>query len=517
MTKKNKANAAATRPAPPARNDSSDSDNSGAEDRQHSRTSTSSVEEEHIKSNGHAAHSAATTTTSNGPAATEANDTASPGFIAKVAAIPFVHDSVSTLTSYAKDSKYGKYAIDTAGSAAQTVSKYTEPVQKTLQPHLQPHINKVDELATKSLEYVEHKFPIVTKPTAEIVTQVKKPIVYVEESSKNAYTQLQTTIDVRVTTPVKSVTSNIASKANATRTQITNAATTTVTNIQTAATTTATTIQTRATTTATTVAQGINSRATPLLDGIEKVVDHYLPAEEDTKPSPQSNQAARVVELSRSVSTRVARKVTSSPIVQDGRRRVETNATLNKSKESVQQLNARLVALTETLRLQAKELQENVSKIPGDASTAVHTRVQTLNSAVLAELDSLSVYLREKSPSLPESVQRRLEPLKTFVTDRYVTVKGELAKKDVTLLQKARNILQLTTEETLPILQNAAKDIHESLLAYQIAAQENIHKGITKAKEVNSSVIAKAQDLTSTVQATVARAYHGVHVIVVGK
>lgn len=148
MTKKNKANAAATRPAPPARNDSSDSDNSGAEDRQHSRTSTSSVEEEHIKSNGHAAHSAATTTTSNGPAATEANDTASPGFIAKVAAIPFVHDSVSTLTSYAKDSKYGKYAIDTAGSAAQTVSKYTEPVQKTLQPHLQPHINKVDELAT---------------------------------------------------------------------------------------------------------------------------------------------------------------------------------------------------------------------------------------------------------------------------------------------------------------------------------------------------------------------------------
>ncbi|KAG0234325.1 hypothetical protein BGW42_006717 [Actinomortierella wolfii] len=503
MTKKNKTSE--TRPAN-VRSNSSASENSDVEDRQHSRTSTSSVEEEHIKSNGHAAPA------SNGPAEVEANGTSS-GFFAKVAAIPLVQDSVT----YAKESKYGKYAIDTASSAALTVSKYTEPVQKTLQPHLQPHLTKVDELATKSLEYVEHKFPIVTQPTTEIVTQVKKPITYVEVTSKNAYTQLQSTIDERVTTPVKTVTSSIASKANATRTQITNAASTTVTNIQTAATSTATTIQARATTTAANVAQGLNTRATPLIDGFEKVVDHYLPAEEDTKPSPQSNQAARVVELTRSVSTRVTRKVASSPIVQGGRRRVENSAAINKSKESVQQLNARLAALVETLRLQAKELQENVSKIPSDASAATRTRVQHLNSAVLAQIDSLSVYLKEKSPSLPESVQRRLEPLKVFITDRYVTVKGELAKKDITLLQKTRNILQLTTEETLPILQNAAKDIRESLASYQVAAQENIQVGINKAKEVNSTVVTKVQDLTSSIQAAVARTMHGVHVIAVGK
>ncbi|OAQ35516.1 hypothetical protein K457DRAFT_53583, partial [Linnemannia elongata AG-77] len=230
------------------------------------------------------------------------------GFIARVSSLPLIHDSVSTLHSYAKDNKYSRYALDTAGSAVETVSKYTEPYST----RLQPAISKVDQIATKSLDVFETTFPIVTKPTSEIVTQVKKPY---------------------------------------------------------------------------------------------------------------------------------------------------NNATVIKSKESIQALNIRLNALIEAVRAHAIELQENVQKVPSEASQ----RVQTLSTSLLVEIDSLSVYLKEHSPKLPVYVQVRLEPLVGFVNDRYVTVKGEMVKPDVSALQKARNILQLTTEETLPILQSAAQEVKESL------------------------------------------------------
>ncbi|KAK5810117.1 hypothetical protein F5H01DRAFT_262930, partial [Linnemannia elongata] len=321
------------------------------------------------------------------------------GFIARVSSLPLIHDSVSTLHSYAKDNKYSRYALDTAGSAVETVSKYTEPYST----RLQPAISKVDQIATKSLDVFETTFPIVTKPTSEIVTQVKKPY-------------------------------------------ITTAATSTANNITAAATTTATAIATR-----------VNTHATPLVDGLETIVNRVLPADAEVEQSTagQSNQASRVVDLGRNVSLRVSRRVSVSvaPIAQsaqDLRKAAENNATVIKSKESIQALNIRLNALIEAVRAHAIELQENVQKVPTEASQ----RVQTLSTSLLVEIDSLSVYLKEHSPKLPVYVQVRLEPLVGFVNDRYVTVKGEMVKPDVSALQKARNILQLTTEETLPILQS---------------------------------------------------------------
>ncbi|KAG0369031.1 hypothetical protein BGZ54_000539 [Gamsiella multidivaricata] len=429
---------------------SSESDSSEIEDRNHSRTSTSSVEEDVIKApNGRTVRKTTTTITtatrtvsssSDSSDSSEKEETASTGFIARVSSLPLIHDSVSTLHSIAKDNKYSRYALDTAGSAVETVNKYTEGYQS----RLQPHISKVDQIANKSLDLLENTFPIVTKPTSEIVTQVKKPIVYVEESSKNAYTQIQSTIDARVTVPVKTVTSNIATTAATTRDQLTTAATTTATNI----------------------AATVNTHAAPLVDGFETIVNRYLPADVEAEQSTtgQSNQATRSA--------------------QDLRKAAENNAAVAKSKESLQALNLRLSALVESLRLHAKELQENVQKVPGEASQ----RVQTLSGSLLSEIDSLSVYLKEHSPKLPEYVQLRLEPLVGFVNDRYETMKGEMVKTDVSAIQKARNILHLTTEETLPILQNAAQDVRESLLQYQISIQENVHRGLSKVQEVNSSM-----------------------------
>ncbi|KAF9337402.1 hypothetical protein BGZ91_009480 [Linnemannia elongata] len=434
---------------------SSESDNSDIEDRTHSRTSTSSVEEDVIKGpNGQAVKKTTTTKT-----------------------------TTTTRNSYAKDNKYSRYALDTAGSAVETVSKYTEPYST----RLQPAISKVDQIATKSLDVFETTFPIVTKPTSEIVTQVKKPYVYVEESSKNAYTQIQSTIDTRVTAPVKAVTNNIATTAASTRDQITTVATSTRDQITTAATSTANNITAAATTTATAIATRVNTHATPLVDGLETIVNRVLPADAEVEQSTagQSNQASRVVDLGRNVSLRVSRRVSVSvaPIAQsaqDLRKAAENNATVIKSKESIQALNIRLNALIEAVRAHAIELQENVQKVPTEASQ----RVQTLSTSLLVEIDSLSVYLKEHSPKLP------------------VYVQGEMVKPDVSALQKARNILQLTTEETLPILQSAAQEVKESLLQYQVSIQENVHKGITKVQAVNSSVSDAASRAVQTARVT---------------
>lgn len=579
MTKRtNKSTRYTPAAAVPPRNNSSDSENSDAEDRSHSRTSTSSVEEE-VKVNGNGTHTTAPTThTYSSGSSTPVKETktasssdAKGGFITRVTSLPVVKDSFSTLTSYAEGNKYSKYALDTAGSAVTTANKYTESYQSRILPLLQTPISTVDKLANKSLDLVENTFPIVTKPTAEIVTQVKKPIVYVEESSKNAYTQLQSTIDARVTVPVKTVTNSIASTAASTRDAVTTRATQTRDAVTARATSTANTIATtaaqtretvtaratstantvvttatqardtvtaratstantivstatstrdnvtaRATSTATAIATQVNTRATPLVDGLENVVNRYLPAETDgEKTAEQTNQASRVVDLGRSASLRVTRRVSArvtpitAPItktVSEYRDAAEKNVYVVKSKDQLHSLNGRLTSLLESLRVHAKELKENVEKVPAQASSTVQTRVTVLSSKVLAEIDSLSLYLKEHSPSLPQSVQNRLQPLLNFVNDRYVVVRGEIVKTDVSAVQKARNILHLTTVETLPILQNAAHEVRETLVSYQVSAQEQLHKGLTKVQEVNSAVHVAAY-----------RAVHSVHVILVGK
>ncbi|KAG0327137.1 hypothetical protein BG000_001062 [Podila horticola] len=565
MTKRtNKATRYTPAATVPPRNNSSDSENSDTEDRSHSRTSTSSVEED-VKVNGNGNGTRTTTrpytSGSDSPAKeTKTTSDAKTGFITRVTSLPVVKDTYSTFTTYAEGNKYSKYALDTAGSAVTTASKYTEGYQNRILPLLQTPISKVDQLANKSLDLVENTFPIVTKPTAEIVTQVKKPIVYVEESSKNAYTQLQSTIDARVTVPVKTVTSSIASTAASTRDAVTARATSTANTIATTAaqtretvtaratstantvvstatqardtvtaraTSTANTIVStatstrdnvtaRATSTATAIATQVNTRATPLVDGLENVVNRYLPAETDgEKTAGQTNQASRVVDLGRSASLRVTRRVSArvAPItepitktVYEYRDAAEKNVYVVKSKDQLNSLNGRLTSLLESLRVHAKELKDNVEKVPAQASSSVQSHVTVLSSKVLAEIDSLSLYLKEHSPSLPQSVQNRLKPLLTFVNDRYVVVRGEIEKTDIGAVQKARNILHLTTVETLPILQNATNEVRETLVSYQVSVQEQLHKGLTKVHEVNSSVHVAAH-----------RAYHSAHVIVLGK
>jgi hypothetical protein len=197
---------------------------------------------------------------------------------------------------------------------------------------------------------LEEKFPIVKKPTSEIVTQVKKPVVYVGESSKNAYSQIQTTIDTRVTAPVKSVTSSIASTASSTVQTITSTATSTVNKA------TSTAVSTRDQ-----IATKVNTHATPLVDGFETIVNRILPANADSEKTTagQTNQATRVVDIGRSVSVRVANRVNvavapGTQSAQDVKDAAEKNTVVVKSKDQLHALNTRLNAVIGSLRVHTK-------------------------------------------------------------------------------------------------------------------------------------------------------------------
>ncbi|KAF9438071.1 hypothetical protein BGZ76_009852 [Entomortierella beljakovae] len=484
--KKSTAPATVTTVAP--RHISSESENSdNDEQRSHSRTSTSSVEDTQVKENG-------TTTANTGYS-----------FISRVSSIPLIHDSVTTLHTYAKDNRYSRFALDKAGSAVSTVNKYTEGIQ----PRLQPHIAKVDQLATKSIDFIEGTFPIVKEPTSVIVDQVKKPVVYVNETSKNAYNQIQTTIDTHVAAPVRSVTSSIASTATSTVNKVTSTAVSTRDQITTTAVTTRDQITTAASSRANIIATEVNTRATPLVDGFENVVNRFLPANADDEKTTagQSNQATRVVDIGRSVSVRVSNRVVVAvaPVTksaQEFKAAAEKNTVVVKSKDQINALNTRLNSVIDSLRVHTKELSEHVQNVPRVAST----QVSELSGKVITEIESLSAYLKEHGPTLPDYVQVRLQPLVAFVNERIVVVKGEFGKTDISAVQKARNVLYLTTEQTLPILQNAADEIRTSLAGYQVKAQEGVHKGFEKAKEINSSVALASH-----------RAAHSVRVILVGK
>jgi len=455
------------------KHDASSSDNSDHED-QHAGSGSSSTSVEVTQtSNGvrKTTRTTRTTTTSRrqvtgsgSDSDSSANDAPSVGFITRVTSIPLVRDSVNTFQSIAESNKYGKYALDTATNAVDTVNKYTENYQRTLQPH----ISKVDQLANRSLDVIENKFPIITKDSSEIYSQVKKPIEIIDQSSRNVYNQVTSTLDSKVTTPAKNVTSNITTTASTAASQI---------------------------------ASHLNDKTAPIVSGLETIANRYLPGQETTT-NPNQNQVTRVMELTRSVSSRVSGRLGGPQSTQELYQLAENNMIVNRSKESIETVSQKLTELLGSLQTQTKDLiQTNVQ----DVSNQVHVRVISLSGAVVAQFESLTTFLKENSPDLPASLQQRLQPVIEYLNERLAVIKAEFAKSDLTVLQRTQNVLMITTEQTIPILLKAANDIKLILISYQIKAQENVQKGIDK-----------VADFQSSFQRTASEAVHKVHFVFTG-
>ncbi|KAK9685483.1 hypothetical protein K7432_015484 [Basidiobolus ranarum] len=88
--------------------------------------------------------------------------------------IPVVQDSVNAVKSYIEhsSSRYIHLVADTANTAYSTVTKVIEPVQS----HFQRQIQQVDDIGCRSLDYLESKFPLIKKPTNEVIETCRSTI-----------------------------------------------------------------------------------------------------------------------------------------------------------------------------------------------------------------------------------------------------------------------------------------------------------------------------------------------------
>jgi hypothetical protein len=117
----------------------------------------------------------------------------------RVASIPLIADSLSTVHQTLSTNPYTRSPYATAQGLSKFALGYTEPLQKTFAPLLV----RVDGLANKGLDVAESQYPYPFKtPTEDIVKDIKG-------RSDQARDLANKTIDEKVKTPALNVAQGI--------------------------------------------------------------------------------------------------------------------------------------------------------------------------------------------------------------------------------------------------------------------------------------------------------------------
>ncbi|KAI8581393.1 hypothetical protein K450DRAFT_279169 [Umbelopsis ramanniana AG] len=361
------------------------------------------------------------------------SENAPTSFVTRMTSLPILKDSITTVHDYANKSSIGRYALSTAESTYESAKKYSSQqpyVQNAYQTYVQPQLEKADALGCKSLDFLETKVPLVTKPTNEIVDTIKKPsYAYIDG------------VKVKIDTTITQVTAP-----------------------------------------ATNAAKGVNRRLSLVIDNVAATVDKYLPPTEqvgasegkatsDNKDTSAEgeNQAVRAYKLAGSVSTRLRERVqttitTASAHVPRSRQDVvnETNFVLQSAQDQVRNLNATLI---QWIHLSTQAAQQ---RIPPSITEGVHSmsvttnqRLNDITHQLATQLTGLVSFVQTHSPSLPPFLQQRLQPIFDLASNEYEIVRAEYEKPDLTNVQKAKNIVQVLQNQLLPFLQNLQSHLHQ--------------------------------------------------------
>jgi hypothetical protein len=358
-------------------------------------------------------------------------------FVSRISAIPILQDA----HGYVSQNRIGSLALSTASSTLTTVSKYTQSYQQRFQAHL----DKADELGCQSLDFVEQRFPIVKQPTVEIFEAVKKPPMQV-------YDGVKTTIDSNITTR------------------------------------------------ATSIAVSLNERVTGVVNNVEATVDRWLPDGESAHDD-EANQATRVYKLSLTVSSRLMQRMNDQleknnipRSKQDLIKLAETSALLQTTTDKLKTLNETLNEWVLLSTQAAKErIPESVTQRVTDVTITLRTqyeatregaqkRVADLSAELVTQLNSISSYIKQHSPTLPPFLQERLEPLIRFANTEYTIIRDEAVRSDLSTVQKARNIVSLTQEQVLPILHSSVQEVQDQLKHYTEVASQSKDKVVSEVK-----------------------------------
>jgi len=138
-------------------------------------------------------------------------DTPAPSsdFVGRVSSLPVVSDTVSK----AKTFTAGKFIVDTATTTATTVKHYTTPIHS----RFSKQITQADKLAVKSLDYVEGRFPIVAKPTGEIIGDIQAVFNPVFNPAFTAVKKVHAKLDQNVAEPARYILQKVRETSGAVR------------------------------------------------------------------------------------------------------------------------------------------------------------------------------------------------------------------------------------------------------------------------------------------------------------
>jgi hypothetical protein len=375
----------------------------------------------------------------------ESNGLKSSALIETLYGIPAFTDSIETVKKY----KFGRFTFGLADAGARKVSDFAKPVSYKFSDQ----IEKADKIAAASVQHLSTQVPLV-------INTLKEPAIQTFSTVKQYHEQLGSSIEDNITTPG----SRFVMK--------------------------------------------VDSRLAPFVDVIEDLLKKVIPDEkgetnnrEIRDDQQQIAQTLRVLQIALATRDRCVEKVkrqlttTQSYTAEQLRQLQESNQLLSRATDTVNTLNQSLLGMVVNLRetvqnpdlavtLQAHlQIAAVIYKDEENLPKAVQARIIDYSSALLTITDSIGNYIKLNAQHSPEYLQERLKPLVTFFEERYSDIVNEIKNGKGSPIEKARNILQLTTNHTLPLLRSSLSDLQEAIQCYTNSLNTSFHNQFNNASQ----------------------------------
>ncbi|KAK0634858.1 hypothetical protein B0T17DRAFT_20025 [Bombardia bombarda] len=101
-------------------------------------------------------------------------DVAHSAFLEHILNYPVINDTVSTI----KSNPYGQKSIEIGDSVYRTFAAPVLPYFSKPYQYVSPYVKKADDIGDKTLYKVDEKFPIVKKPTNDLVNDAKTIVFF---------------------------------------------------------------------------------------------------------------------------------------------------------------------------------------------------------------------------------------------------------------------------------------------------------------------------------------------------
>ncbi|KAJ1976037.1 hypothetical protein H4R35_002878 [Dimargaris xerosporica] len=346
------------------------------------------------------------------------------GLTTRLASLPLVNDALTKIYAVTHDPT-APYARWTNPLAAYTESVLHRAYQlsEPYRDRLQYPISTVDALGCKSLDLLESTFPIITRPTNEVMAYgrdtyqlylasvshtVRHPVTTVTTHAKHGLTSLVDRVDSAVDTwlPGDSPTNGEA-----------------------------------ATTTDTSTAQE------------QQQQPQDAPSDADAATVSTPSPLNRAWEVTDKVRTRVGRRLSAHlpeaarPLVTSSVRTIST--ALQTSRQNLMATNAKLQGYIQALRTLAQEKGTSAAQYvrtrEQEQVQRIHNKVTSLTEAALAESHRVTALLAANMSRLPQPLQTQMEMSIIYATDRYHQIRDELGRTEAPALERATNVLKITT------------------------------------------------------------------------